>query len=276
MSSKNPLSHLSKIYQMCYHMGKEDKKGDFIMTLKILNQYWVLYGMLGVFGIGLVSRLILNGILKGLLRDLRRPEGPRKKVLKQMKTTYESCCQRNEGMKDMDSFVRTSLYGNRFLGMTIDGLKRVSGQALFLCLAVGVVSSLLGYYYGAGQDILILYTGAGLGLAAGLLDIAWFLNAGGKQELLETGIYNYLENRLPLPAWEKKQTEEVPELIAEFKEKRKERDQKTNLGERDMESLRKSLEQIAAEREKQAGRKEYVPSAEDGRVVEEILQQFLG
>ena len=48
------------------------------MILDVLNQYWIVYGMLGIFGIGVLSRLWLNHIYKSLLKDTRNTETPRK------------------------------------------------------------------------------------------------------------------------------------------------------------------------------------------------------
>ena len=173
------------------------------MFARIVNEYWVLYAMIVVAVVGMLSRLCLSGVYRGLLKDLKRNGAPRNRLIRQLKANYESCCQREEQMKDMDSFISATLYNHRFFGLTIDGLKRISGQALFLCLIMGAAVLLSGEYLGISQGVLELYTTVGLLLLAGIMDITWLGNAGRKQELLEVAVLNYLNNRLPAEAWER-------------------------------------------------------------------------
>lgn len=245
------------------------------MFLKIVNGYWVLYAMIAVAVAGILSRLALSGIYRSLLKDLKRNGAPRHRLIKQMKKNYESCCQRNEGIRDMDAFISASLYNHRFFGMTIDGLKRVSGQALFLCLVMGGAVLLTGEYIGVSRAVLELYTAVGLVLLAGIMDVTWIGNAGRKQELLEVAVLNYLNNRLPTEAWERSVQEEKAALISELKEKRAD-GRISAQAETDIKYLKKSLEQIAAEREEGEPDAPYMLTPAEGRLVEEIIEGFLG
>lgn len=245
------------------------------MFLKIVNEYWLLYAMAAVAGSGMLSRLYLNGIYRGLLKDLNRSGAPKRKLIQQMKKNYESCCQRNEGVKDMDSFISAGLYTHRFCGMTMDGLKRISGHALFLCaFALGTVA-VAGYFYAIDTAVLEMYVAGGLILLAGIMDVAWITDAERKQELLEINILNYLNNRLPAEAWERTKEDEKQALISEIKERKAEK-KLSEAAQTDILYLKKSLEQIAAEREKGQADGSYTLTAEEGQLVEEILEGFLG
>lgn len=245
------------------------------MFWEIVNGYGVLYAMIAVAAAGVLSRLYLSGIYGGLLKDLRRNGTPKRRLLQQMKKNYESCCQRNEEIRDMDSFISASLYNHRFLGMTIDGLKRISGQALFLCLGMGSTVLVTGEYYAISRSILEWYAVTMLVASAVILDTVWVTNTGRKQELLEAAVLNYLQNRLPEEAWEKSREAEKAELISEFRERRAER-QLSREAETDIRYLKKSLEQIASERENGEVDKPYTLTAAEGKLVEEIIEGFLG
>ncbi len=245
------------------------------MFVNIVNEYWMMYAMVAVAAAGIISRLYLSGIYRGLLRDLKRNGAPRRKLIQQMKKNYESCCQRNEEIKDMDSFISASLYNHRFLGMTIDGLKRISGQALFLCLVMCGAVFASGIYYGVSRPVLEFYTVVSLVLLAGILDAVWLTNSGRKQELLEVAVLNYLNNRLPAEAWERSREEEKAALISEFRERKAER-KLSREAETDIQYLKKSLEQIASERENGAPDTPYTLTPAEGRLVEEIIEGFLG
>ena len=55
------------------------------MFVKIVNEYWMMYAMVAVAAAGIISRLYLSGIYRGLLRDLKRNGSPRRKLIQQMK-----------------------------------------------------------------------------------------------------------------------------------------------------------------------------------------------
>lgn len=245
------------------------------MFLEIVNEYWLLYAMVVIAVLGMVSRLYLNGIYRGLLKDLNRNSAPKRKLIQQMKKNYESCCQRNEGVKDMDSFISASLYNHRFFGMTIDGLKRVSGHALFLCtLATGIVFA-TSQFYPIDAAVVEMYVAGGLILLAGIMDVVWITDTGRKQELLEINILNYLNNRLPSEAWVPTKEDEKAALIHEFRE-RKAGQKLSKEAETDIQYLKKSLEQIAADREKDQKDTAYTLTPAEGKLVEEIIEGFLG
>lgn len=243
------------------------------MFFKAVNEYWILYAMIATASVGIAGRLCLNGIYGGLLRDLKRAGAPKRKIIRQMKKDYESCCQEKEAVRDMDSFIIASLYNQRFLGLSFDGWRRLTGQALFLCIVMGGSVALAGGYYGIRRPVLELYTVMGLVLTAGLLDVIWLGNTGRKQALLEAAALNYLNNQLPAEAWTKSRQEAKEALITELRDKKAE---KNPAVERDIQYLAQSLEQIASEREKEGMSTPYRLSPAEGKLVEEIIEGFLG
>lgn len=236
------------------------------MVLEILNRYWILYGMFGVCAAGVLSRIWLDFIYKGLLRDMKNVDNPKKKLLKQLKNKYESYSLMNMSINNMNAFIKKNLYSQKFFGMTIDGLKRVSGQALFLCVLAGGIAAFLAYRFRASQELVTVHIVGALGCAAVIMDMTWLLNAGRKQEIVEAGLADYLENGLAVKAEKtKKQREGFSSRSSRSQPPREE-----------ISHVKKSFEQIAANSEKRQDEKEYVPSKKDGEVVEEIIHRFLG
>lgn len=239
------------------------------MILDVLNQYWIVYGMLGILGIGVLSRLWLNHIYKSLLRDTRNLETPRKKLLKKLKKQYESYSQTKRGLRDTNAFIKKNLYSQKFLGMTIDGIKRISGQALFLCLLVGFVAGIVGYRAKASEEVIGIHIGVGISCAVVLLDVMWLFNAKRKQEVLEIGLFDYIENYLA-NAREKEREETVTEKQQALK--RKVKSAPPRAVDADIQELKRTLQHSR----QAVATKEYVPSKTDGEVVEEVIHEFLG
>lgn len=263
----------------------ERAERGFFMLLKAINQYWILYGMVGIFGIGIISRLWLNQIYKSIMKDTFRPGEPRKKFTRQFKKSYLSYTRENSEIPNLEVFIKKNLYGHRFFGMTIDTIKRISGEALFLCFVLGIISAAYAYYKNAGGETVIVHILAAIGMAIGIIDINWLLNARRKQQQVEIGLIDYIENNLINMVELSEEEEEEEQMEADEEEidsryrqeERKTRMRHTSKGlEPDIEYLKSSLDQIAADMEKGKREGTYIPSEEDEKVIREIIHEFLG
>ena len=145
----------------------------------------------------------------------------------------------------------------------------MSLQALFLCLLLGLVAGIVGYRVKASEEVIGIHIGAGISCAVVLLDVMWLFNAKRKQEILEIGLFDYIENYLVNAKSEGKE-----ETVLEKQQilKKKVKGTPPRAVDADIQDLKRTLQHSR----QAVATKEYVPTKEDGKVVEEIIHEFLG
>ena len=164
------------------------------MLERAISGYWILYVMMGICAVGVISRLWLAGIYARLLKDVQYTKEPKKKLIKQMKEKYETCYRLSKGISNVEAFLVRNLYGHRFMGMTLGGIQKISGQAFFLCLLIGGLSASYTYAYGMPLELTGIYSACAVGMATLLVYINCVFDVRGKQVVLEAGIVDYLQN----------------------------------------------------------------------------------
>ena len=319
------------------------------MLERAISGYWILYVMMGICAVGVISRLWLAGIYAGLLKDVQYTKEPKKKLIKQMKEKYETCYRLSKGISNVEAFLVRNLYGYRFIGMTLGGIQKISGQAFFLCLLIGGLSASYTYAYGMPLELTGIYSACAVGMATLLVYINCVFDVRGKQVVLEAGIVDYLQNYYAAvldkqedgiemtetlteetvekgsrelfqserkekqdieerqPALEsatlrseKKEGRQAEKLAAMFRKKERHKQQENTFAkeqaeqlllelrknprrgrenqqeeENELENLRNSLNQIAADLEKGRNGESRQLAEEEMRIVEEILGEFL-
>lgn len=164
------------------------------MLERAISGYWVLYVMVGICVMGVISRLWLAGIYSGLLKDVQYTKEPKKKLVKQMREKYEICYRLNTRMSNVEAFLVRNLYGYRFIGMTLGGIQKISGQAFFLCVMLGGLTASYTYVYGMPLELTGIYSASAISMATLLVYISCIFDVRGRQTVLEAGIVDYLQN----------------------------------------------------------------------------------
>lgn len=301
------------------------------MLERAICEYWILYAMMGICAVGVISRLWLAGIYSGLLKDVQYTREPKKKLTRHMKEQYEACYQLSEGMSNIEAFLVRNLYGYRFMGMTLGGIQKISGQAFFLCLLSGCVTAGYTYANGMALELTGIYSASAVAMATLLIYINCIFDVQGRQIVLEAGMIDYLQNYLSALLDKQKNEKEQAEIVSaeELQEERTEKtvskaerkegraaekkasvfrrkeqkykpeEENTSAKEQaerllfelrrnprggrelsqelqgELENLRSTLNQIAADLEKGRSGENRQLAEEEMRIVEEILGEFL-
>lgn len=231
------------------------------MLERAISGYWILYVMMGICAVGVISRLWLAGIYSGLLKDVQYTKEPKKKLMKQMKEKYETCYRLSKGMSNVEAFLVRNLYGYRFMGMTLGGIQKISGQAFFLCLLIGGLSASYTYAYGMPLEITGIYSASAIGMATLLVYINCIFDVRGRQTVLEAGIVDYLQNYYSAVLDKRREDRETKEVLVEgeIQEDRKENKKKEILlseieEEQETQAKQSSLESATLRSEKREGR----------------------
>lgn len=278
--------------------------------MEYLERGYVLYAMLGICVICVLGKLIANGTYKRLIRQAENMASAKDSFLKRLKLKYESTYRLNEGVNNVPAFVEKNLYQYKKMGITLRRLESLAIHGALLCLLAGVCATLASFWYQTEIRTMILQFAVGIILGLVLVFADSVMDTGTKRDALLANICDYLENilvvRTPL---ENTEEEPVPsrrkmkdDLFVRKQEEKREpakesgdKQQKQETGrakqpgeaaaaamkkesKSDMESLKKSLAQIAAVREEKGemgtfkGKK---LSPKEEKLIADIIQEYL-
>lgn len=268
--------------------------------LAYLEQGNVLY-VLAVFClIGVIGKLTVNHVYKGLIRQSDNVASAADKQLQQMKTKYESIYRINCGVRDCRAFVSKRLYQYRILGMRLSSWDfcdlHAAGIGLLLCF----VSAFWIYRMDGDLKMSATYICVA-GMAFGAMVLFHHIaDSAANREALESSLCHYFENVLvvrgPRTAMQDIQQEESvraktamrddvfmkkPERAVQEKEEEPYEEeekpvQRVQNGPRaEMEALKESLSQIAAARNEGNEKRSRRLTQKEEQLIDEILRQYL-
>lgn len=281
--------------------------------LLYLEHGLALYGVCFVLFLGICSKLLTNHTYKKLLVQTESFSSVKDRCLKQLRSRYENTYRLNGGVHNIPVFIEKQLGQLTVLGIRLRRMENFTLPLALLCFLLGMGSSLLVFLYNGSLQVMVTQFATGVLAGIVLVAVECLLDTGAKRELLFVQIQDYLENNLETqlkqPAGVSDSVAEAKapvkksmkdDIFMKVKEeqgstrrnrgklsegaeaereryRRSEPEEETSYRERDkdIEFLRRSLEQIAAARERQ----EKVPaknlSAEEERLMEEIIKEYL-
>lgn len=276
--------------------------------MEYLERGYVLYAMLGICVICVLGKLIANGTYKRLIRQAENMASAKDSFLKRLKLKYESTYRLNEGVNNVPAFVEKNLYQYKKMGITLRRLESLAIHGALLCLLAGVCATLAAFWYQTEIRTMILQFAVGIILGLVLVFADSVMDTGTKRDALLANICDYLENilvvRVPSENTEEEEAssrrkmkddvfvrrqKEKRETAEETRDKQPETERAKQPGEAaaaamkkesksDMESLKKSLAQIAAVREEKGetgtfkGKK---LSPKEEKLIADIIQEYL-
>lgn len=278
--------------------------------MEYLEKGYVLYAMLAIAVICVLGKLIANGTYKRLIRQAENMASAKDSFLKRLKLKYESTYRLNDGVDNVPAFVEKNLYQYKKMGITLRKLEGISIHGALFCLLAGICATLASFLYQTDVRTMILQFGAGIVLGIALVLADSVTDTGTKRDVLLANICDYLENILVVRTLTEqgeeeegtarrkmkddvflKQQKEKAEVVKE-REDNQQKPQTVSAkqeaeaaalfrkkeNQSDMESLKKSLAQIAAAREEKGeenllkGKK---LSPKEEKLIADIIQEYL-
>lgn len=164
------------------------------MVEYLFNNDIIIYALVGLCGVGLFIRFILDMVYIHLVRESDNLGLTKNKTLRHMKLKFETCYKLKIGVNNVDTFVDKNVLRYRFCGMLLSTWENVCGQTLLLTFLVIPISTVFGVAYDCGQDV-ILYTGAvGILTGAVLIFVDKMINLNSKKIKIKLNLMDYLEN----------------------------------------------------------------------------------
>ncbi len=164
--------------------------------VEIICNNYLLYTLMGVFVLGVLSRLVLVIGYNRLRRSTYNMGNPDNKFLKQIKLKYESYDKLEIPITNTVAFTKRAMYEHRICGMSLRFLEKLLGQALFWCVAIGVIAVGSGYFLDISTDIIILYGVSSALFSVLLYNIDKVSDIEYVRENIEICIVDFLENHM--------------------------------------------------------------------------------
>ena len=120
------------------------------MIQKWFDNYYIVYILGGLCGIGLLIKLITNFIYIRLVRASAIMGTSRNKLVKQMKLKFETFYKLKIGVNNVDIFVDKYVYKYKVCGLLLSTWDNVSGLMLVMCLLIAPIASILGLIMNCG------------------------------------------------------------------------------------------------------------------------------
>ncbi|WP_313133920.1 hypothetical protein [Anaerocolumna sp.] len=184
------------------------------MVKELFDNNIIIYIMCGLFGFGILLKLVLSLIYSGLVRASENMGSAKNKLTQLMKLKFETFYKLKIGVNNVDIFVDKYVYHHKFCGVLLSTWENIGGQVLMLCLLIGSVSSILGLIYECGKTQILSVFSVGIITSGLLIVLEGILNLSGKKELIRLNMKDYLENFLKVRL---EQQALSPEMVEQYK-----------------------------------------------------------
>lgn len=164
------------------------------MVKFLYDENIILYSFAGLFGLGVLVRLLLNLVYKHLIKESDHPGTAKNKLIRHMKLKFEACYKYKIGVNNVDTFVDKNVLQYRFCGVLLSTWDNLCGQVLYLSLLLIPLFALFGVIYDCGQDRVLLNGAVGILTAAIMIIVDKSINIPMKKRMLRLNIMDYLEN----------------------------------------------------------------------------------
>lgn len=268
------------------------------MLSELLNQGMLIYIIAGVCLLGLLSEWIHKRLYRRLMKESALMATSKNKLIRQIRLKFENSFRANSGMDNVRAFVDKYIYQHKFMGIRLHGWNRFSAAAAVLCAVIGGIGAALHYYLSEAIEDTYVYAGA-VGISLALLGVGAFLfSASYAKQVTIANILDYLENnvsrhlrvecdaeadvkaerrrQLARKKLNKKENEQFDDQVAAaVPEQSVKKNLRRKSVDADIEQMKKSLEQIAAENADNY-RAERMPLKEEQQaIIEEVLREYL-
>lgn len=166
------------------------------MVDKVFDSNVLIYIMLVLGGVGILTKFIISCIYRRLNRATQHMGTTNHKMIKALRTKFETNYSMNLGVNNVDIFVDKYVYTQKFCGIYLYTWENFSGQLLLLCMLTGAISAITGLLYDCGKEDILFTLLTGVVVSAVLIVVDHFMNIPVKKHVIRTNIKDYLENYL--------------------------------------------------------------------------------
>lgn len=161
-----------------------------------INQSFVMTAAIILMAIGVLYQIFIGVAYQKMIQATDTMAGTDNKLLKQCKERFVQCYKLNGGVSNVPIFVDKYINRIRFMGMSVNFIKHLSGQIMMAGVFVtgfGVCKGII-----EGQrfvDLLPFYIISLFGIYL-FLSISSIVDMPGRRQILKTNLTDYLENHI--------------------------------------------------------------------------------
>lgn len=273
--------------------------------LHLLETGNAIYVLAAVCILSLASKLITRNLYKRLIKETDNMTLTKNKYLRTLKQKAENTYRVNQGISNTRAYLEKQLYNFKFFGLSLNGWSGFSTQLTLLCFLGGCAGAFAAYWYRLDSYYIVLYGATGIlaGLLSTLFDSG--INLPERKQQLVVSLQDYMENSFFSRIEQGRTEEPEPQEIVQGRHKKGhalehaaaeqtstakrplrgrrepepvvEASDKEVSGRSDIDYLKRSLEQIAAGREKSRSEDNWVKdlNPEEIKVIGDILREYL-
>lgn len=164
------------------------------MVLFLFERNIIIYTLIGLCGLGLITRFIIDLVYKRLIKEADNIGATKNLLLKHMKMKFETCYRLKIGVNNVDTFVDKNVLRYRFCGILLSTWENFGGQVLFLSLLLVPISAVFGVRFDCGQNQILMTGAVGILTSSVLILVDKSINLFVKKRVLKLNILDYLEN----------------------------------------------------------------------------------
>ena len=162
----------------------------------ILEQSIFLYVIAATGICGIAAKLIMNGFLKGLVKEVGSMKSTKKKALVEIRKRYEELSYLDVGIRDTRSFVEKYIYKLKFGKSYVSSWNSFCSNMMILAAGTGLIGTWWEYRTGSS-----VFASTQIGMwgivACGVMQMVYnVFNTRRKCEMLSAELVNYMNNSL--------------------------------------------------------------------------------
>ncbi len=164
------------------------------MLEQIWNSNVVYIVMLAIFGIGVVTKLIVSVSLHGLVKSAQDMSKSNHRFMRLVRAKFEHACMVNNKVENIPVFVDKHIREYQLLGIRLQGWRRLERAWAILAGVLSIATVAFVYYYMQLPEAAFRYAAIGGGSAVILMGIFVLSDEKYKIETLATYMVDYLQN----------------------------------------------------------------------------------
>ena len=164
-----------------------------------MEQNLLFYGLIAAGVLGVFCIAMVDHFYSKVMRDLRRITEPKGKWTKDFLNEYQMRRTHEQVINNPEVFIRTQMVKGKIWGISLQKWKQGIGFGALLCFLLMMAAVYGTYRYEDAELIRYQYVLTGAGIFALLLLMKQFMGFISKEDMIQDGLLDYMENTACVP-----------------------------------------------------------------------------
>lgn len=256
--------------------------------LEMIKSGMFIYGLAVLAVIGVLTKVVVTIRYSKLERQAGEAAVTRDNYIRLWKNRFENAYRINKGVNDAGLFVERCVEQCKLFGIRLAVWDRINRILCGTCMLLGMMAVTAEQRAEASAGLMLGHFLMTMCICGLMLLVEYFCETGDKRQRIGVNLEEYFTNVLSLRLQNGAETitaesepnrTDIRETVSDFRENKAGNRREDYDREMSRDSLKESLEKIAASREPEEDsrreRKSRAKREEDARLIEEILREYL-